>query len=103
AEDGIRDDLVTGVQTCALPIFFAVLFLDLDRFKMINDSLGHVLGDELLVAVAQRLTTILRASDSVARLGGDEFAMLIEGVEHDKIGRASCRERAWRRGGRTEE
>ena len=56
---------------------FAALYLDLDRFKVVNDSLGHLVGDELLVEVSRRLESVLRPGDAIARLGGDEFAVML--------------------------
>ena len=72
----------------------AVLFLDLDRFKVINDSLGHSVGDELLRQVAERIQEHVREGDTVARLGGDEFTLLVPGITVDedaaKIARKIC-------------
>jgi diguanylate cyclase (GGDEF)-like protein/PAS domain S-box-containing protein len=62
---------------------FAVLYLDLDRFKIVNDSLGHLVGDELLIAASRRLESCLRHGDALARLGGDEFAILLNGLGDD--------------------
>ncbi len=69
----------------------ALLFLDLDNFKQINDSLGHQAGDDLLITVAGRLKKLLRSGDTVARLGGDEFAILLEKIEGKRQARAIAR------------
>jgi diguanylate cyclase (GGDEF)-like protein/PAS domain S-box-containing protein len=66
----------------------AVMFLDLDRFKLVNDSFSHAVGDQLLIATAARLSAVLRPGDTIARLGGDEFTLLIDGVTNPE--QASC-------------
>ena len=73
-ESAIQDATVSGEQ-------LAVLFIDLDRFKLINDQFGHSAGDSVLIAVAKRLQHVLRGGDLVARLGGDEFVVLIKGLK----------------------
>ena len=72
-----------SVALPSLPdVRFAVLFIDLNRFKLINDQFGHGVGDRVLIEIAQRLRSIVRAQDLVARLSGDEFVVLLDRVEN---------------------
>jgi diguanylate cyclase (GGDEF)-like protein len=84
-EDRLQHALAGSLRA---PHSLAVLFLDLDDFKTINDSLGHRAGDALLQAIAARIDPLLRPTDTAARLGGDEFAVLIDGVEGNTEARA---------------
>jgi len=72
----------------------AVFFIDLDRFKLVNDSLGHAIGDGMLIEVGERLTSALRPNDTVSRFGGDEFTILCENIDEDGARRVAARIRA---------
>ena len=77
--DRLQHAITTSQRRAGTP-FYAVLFCDIDRFKVINDSLGHLIGDQVLVMVARKLIDCVRPGDTVARLGGDEFAILLENI-----------------------
>ena len=78
----LRDQLEAALVRVRRGGCLAVLYLDLDHFKNTNDTLGHLIGDELLKAVADRLRGCVRETDTIARLGGDEFAIIQTGIEH---------------------
>ena len=75
------EQMLAHAQRSSVPV--GALFIDLDGFKEVNDTLGHGAGDQLLQAVADRLTATMRAQDSVGRLGGDEFVVLVDGLTVD--------------------
>ncbi|MDT8902509.1 diguanylate cyclase domain-containing protein [Anaeroselena agilis] len=81
----LRDKLAVALaQARGNKDMLAVIFLDLDRFKVINDTLGHYIGDQALRLIAERLTASVRGSDIVARLGGDEFTVLLPGIGEEQ-------------------
>jgi predicted signal transduction protein with EAL and GGDEF domain len=80
----LLSDRIEQLATKPERVGSALLFIDLDGFKVINDTYGHAAGDELLIAVAERLRTILREGDLAVRLGGDEFVALLEGSDLDR-------------------
>lgn len=79
-----RLDLALAEEPPANGVMTAVLFIDIDRFKLINDSLGHAMGDRLLSAIARRLETCVRSKDTLARVSGDEFAVLVPEIESEQ-------------------
>jgi diguanylate cyclase (GGDEF)-like protein len=78
-----RDRAGHALERCARGDRIAILLLDLDNFKAVNDTVGHAEGDRLLETVAERLVRATRGCDTVARIGGDEFAVLLDGMQHD--------------------
>jgi diguanylate cyclase (GGDEF)-like protein/PAS domain S-box-containing protein len=78
-QDRLRQELKKADRASA---FLALVFLDLDHFKEVNDQFGHAMGDALLVEAAQRIAGCVRASDTLARLGGDEFVVVLAGIDH---------------------
>jgi diguanylate cyclase (GGDEF)-like protein len=78
-----RDRVEHALERCTRGNRIAVMLLDLDNFKAVNDTVGHVEGDRLLEITAERLVRATRGCDTVARIGGDEFAVLLDGMQHD--------------------
>ena len=87
----VRDDVAGALRRARRGQGLAVLYLDLDRFKIVNDTLGHPVGDSLLCAVADRMRTVVRDTDTITRLGGDEFAIAQSGAEQPQSADALAR------------
>jgi diguanylate cyclase (GGDEF)-like protein len=88
----LRDRLAQAVLAAhRLENLAAVIFMDLDGFKDINDTHGHDVGDHVLVEVGRRLSSVLRGSDTVSRLGGDEFAVVVEGAASAEVAMSLAR------------